>query len=65
MNCTCLIASTSLALAYGLIVHGLLGIADLGSAGCTCGRCIVTRSVEVSGGVFMLTGVLAVLGGYL
>ncbi len=65
MNCTCLIASVSLMLAYGLIVHGLLGIADIGAVECTCGRCIVTRSVEVSGGIFMVTGILAVLGGYL
>ncbi|MBP1180026.1 hypothetical protein [Methylobacterium sp. PvR107] len=65
MSCTCLVGALSLILANGLIIHGLLGIADLGSVECACSRCIITRSVEVSGGVFMLTGILAVMGGFL
>ena len=47
------------------IHRGLLGIADIGHREAACGRCILTRSVEVSGGVFMATGILAVLGGFL
>lgn len=65
MSPTCTIAAASYAIAYTLIVHGLVGIADIGNDEPACGICIVTRSVEVAGGVFLITGVLAVTGGYL
>lgn len=65
MSATCLITAAAITLANILIIDGLLGIADIGDREAACGRCILTRSVEVSGGVFMATGVLAVLGGFL
>lgn len=65
MSATCLSTAAAITLANILIIDGLLGIADLGDREAACGRCILTRSVEVSGGVFMATGILAVLGGFL
>jgi hypothetical protein len=65
MSATCLISAAAITLATVLIVDGLLGIVDLGDREAACGRCIVTRSAEVSGGVFMLTSILAVTGGFL
>jgi energy-converting hydrogenase Eha subunit B len=65
MSATCLITAAAITLANTLIIDGLLGIADMGGREAACGHCIITRSAEVSGGVFMLTGILAVLGGFL
>lgn len=65
MNPTCCVGALSFMVANAMIIHGMLGIADLGARACACSRCIITRSVEVAGGVFLFTGTLAVIGGYL
>jgi hypothetical protein len=62
---TCTIAAAGYSAALVLVVHGLLAIADKIDEPCVCRVTIATGLTEILGGVVLVTGLLAMTGGYI
>lgn len=65
MTLTCTIAAIGYSIALGLALHGLLSIAEKLDEPRVCRVTVATGLTEILGGVVLVTGLLAMTGGYL